>query len=75
MNKSPKENFDAFNNFKGMGNPDSKIWFVGLEEGGEPISQKNIDEKVRECSIFPYYMDAEDVQKSNTQVWTTSVSL
>jgi len=29
------ENFNILNNFLGFGNPENKIWFVGLEEAGE----------------------------------------
>jgi hypothetical protein len=36
------ENFNILNNFLGFGNPENKIWFVGLEEAGE-WTENNLD--------------------------------
>lgn len=69
MNSTPEENFIAFNSFKGLGNPDSKLWFVGLEEGGDSISNDNIEEQVKECYRFPCFVPPEKIKLYKTQVW------
>jgi hypothetical protein len=52
-----------------LGNPDAEIWFVGLEEGGAEISETEIDDKVKDCQRFPYYLTSEEIKPFHTPVW------
>ncbi|MDR3611051.1 MAG: hypothetical protein P4L27_10845, partial [Ignavibacteriaceae bacterium] len=50
----------------GSGNINSKIWFVGIEEGGDPITEKNLEEQLVICrNESQYFKDAS----SKTPVW------
>jgi len=49
------DNLRTFCDFLGMGDPNSKIWFVGLEEGGNAIVRISIDKMKKSCKEYPYY--------------------
>jgi|ERR1035438_10111249 hypothetical protein len=66
MNSTLNENFMSLCNYIGSGNISSKIWFVGIEEGGEAISEKDLDEQLSKCQEeHKYFNDAS----SKTPVW------
>jgi len=59
------ENFVAFCKFLGSGDINSKIWFVGIEEGGRPVTKKNISEQLTLCKKeTTFFKDA-----GKTNVW------
>ncbi|MCK9210526.1 MAG: hypothetical protein M0P61_06810 [Ignavibacteriaceae bacterium] len=66
------ENFMAFCKFLGSGDINSKIWFVGIEEGGKTVTKKNISEQLTICkeetTFFPLASD-------NTPVWNIIAEL
>lgn len=64
-----EKNLNIFMQFLGYGCPKSKIWFIGLEEGGDSISKDNLKKKLKEYLRFPFYIEPEDVKSTKTQVW------
>jgi hypothetical protein len=57
-------NFIEFSEFPGLGNPSSKLWFVGIEEACD-ISKNNLDEELRKCKNDGYFDNAV----TDTKVW------
>lgn len=43
---SEKENLNTFMQFLGYGNPSNKIWFIGIEEGGNIIDLFDNHQKI-----------------------------
>lgn len=72
MDYNQKENFKAFCHYLGLGTINSKIWFVGIEEGGQAVSELNISEQLENCRIQK--SDIETVS-GKTQVWNTMSKL
>lgn len=65
MEPISNENFMSFCKSLGSGTIESKIWFVGIEEGGSPIDDTNLLEQLSRCKEslnFPYV-------SGNTAVW------
>ena len=65
MNPKLNDNFKLFCDFLGIGDINSKIWFIGIEEGGN-ITSNNINEQLNICKKITDYK-SEAVE--NTQVW------
>jgi len=60
------KNAEPFFNFTGMGNSKSKIWFIGIEEGGEAIpSLDELEAEKGKCNNEPFMDDAA----YPTRVW------
>lgn len=60
------ENFMAFASFFGFGDQLSKIWFVGIEEGGTAVTQDNLDEQLARIRNGSSFFDNAE---ANTDVW------
>jgi hypothetical protein len=56
-------NLSTFLKFPGIGNPDSQIWFIGIEEGGE-LSMSEINQSL---PIQQKYF--RDIVNESTHVW------
>jgi hypothetical protein len=70
MNKQ----FQILNNFKGFGNPNGKIWFIGLEEAAN--FENNLDQVLKDYSkeIMPFEKgsierDSNKLRNSYTKVY------
>ena len=62
------QNLKIFSEFLGSGNPNSKLWFAGLEEGGDPVTYDNLNYQLELCKEFPYYFEM-DSPIPRTGVW------
>jgi len=71
MNK--RENLNVFIQFLGYGNLASKIWFIGIEEGGNISDEKTFTEELnkRKENRFLYLEES----KEKTQVWDIIATL
>lgn len=64
---SEKENLNTFMQFLGYGNPSNKIWFIGIEEGGNIIDYKTFKDELKKRQNNKYlYMENSN---QRTQVW------
>lgn len=66
MESKLNKNFETFCKYLGAGNINSKIWFVGVEEGGKPVSEKNLEKQLSTCKKGTQFFDNAS---SNTPVW------
>jgi hypothetical protein len=65
MEGTPEERFQLFCQYLGSGNVDSKLWFVGIEEGGE-IVEADLQRQLDVCKEQnSYFSDTS----SRTSVW------
>ena len=62
-----KQNLDTYLHFLGHGNPDNKIWFVGIEEGGDIGDKDSFKDVLKERKQNQYLFMESTNQK--TQVW------
>ena len=68
MEVALNENFISFCKYLGTGNINSKIWFVGIEEGGEAVTEKNLSQQLAICEKETRFLDDSS---DNTPVWNT----
>ncbi|MDR3669181.1 MAG: hypothetical protein P4L35_20315 [Ignavibacteriaceae bacterium] len=61
------ENFITFSKFLGYGDIKSKLWFVGIEDSGESITEVNLNERLSECREETLYIN--EVAGKNS-VWS-----
>lgn len=67
METTVKENFAIFCKYLGSGDINSKLWFVGIEEGGEVITEQNLSEQIKLCKQETQFFDDAS---SSTPVWS-----
>lgn len=66
MDYTAEERFSLFNEYLGSGTVDSKIWFVGVEEGAEVNNETELERQLIACKEQQrYFEDASD----KTSVW------
>lgn len=66
MKNKLNKNFKTLCEFLGHGNIESKIWFVGIEEGGDNITKDNLQEQLSICRNITQFIPSA---KGNTSVW------
>lgn len=55
MKINPRKAFELRNSFKGEGNPEADIWFVGVEDGGDGLNEADIEYMCTTCSSLAEY--------------------
>ena len=72
MDSTLNQNFATFCMYLGSGNIKSKIWFVGIEEGGEAVTEDNLKQQLMLCEKETQFF--EDAS-SKTPVWNIIADL